>query len=79
MLWELRILHSANIAYLKHGDATKDYHQPTLPLSLLKQEVIHSKKQFLPDIPQEEIGGYKTIMMEQWANPASYPINLNGG
>ena len=63
MLWELRILHSANIAYLKHGDATRDYHQPALPLPLLKQEVIHSKKQFLPDIPQEELGGYEPITM----------------
>ena len=25
MLWELRILHNANISYLKHGDATRDY------------------------------------------------------
>ena len=73
MLWELRILHSANITYLKHGDATADYHQPTLPLPLLKQEVIHSRKQFLPDIPQEEIGGYETITMEQWVNPMQLP------
>ena len=51
MLWELIILHSANIAYLNHGNATTDYHQPMLPLPLLKEEVIHSKKQFLPDIP----------------------------
>ena len=36
MLWELRILHSTNITNLKHGDAIADYHQPTLPLPLLK-------------------------------------------
>ena len=47
MQWELWIIHSANVHYLKRGDATTDYHQSTLPLPLLKQEVIHSKKQFL--------------------------------
>ena len=41
--WELRhvILHSANVYYLKLGDAIAD---TTLPLPLLKQEVIPDKK-----------------------------------
>jgi len=73
MNWELKVLHSANISYLKRGDATGDYHQPTLPLPLLKQEVIHNKKQFLPRINDEERGGYEIITMEQWENPAELP------
>ena len=73
MEWEHRILHSANVYYLNRGDATADYHQPTLPLPLLKQEVIHSKKQFLPGIREEELGGYEPITMEQWKIPCTTP------
>ena len=67
MDWELTILQSANVAYLKHGSARSDYHMKRLPYPLLKQETLQWKKENLPDCPEEEVGDYAPITMEEWA------------
>ena len=59
MEWELKVLHSACIHYLTAGDLQKDYHMPTLPYPLLKQEVQLLKAKYLPECPTNEIGGYE--------------------
>lgn len=60
MQWEKDIIHSATLAL------TSDYHMPTLPYPLLKQEVFMIKKQYLPQCPIDQLGGYNTIRLEDW-------------
>jgi len=61
MLWESRIIHSACITYLTPEEIHTDYHMPTLPYPLLKQEVQYMKKRFLPKCQPSELGGYENI------------------
>lgn len=64
MQWEKDILHSAALAYLTPKFITADYHMPTLPYPLLKQEVFMIKKQYLPQCPIDQLGGYNQIQLE---------------
>ena len=68
MEWELSILQSANVAYLKHGSARSDYHTKRLPYPLLKQETLQWRKENLPDCPEEELGGYAPIMLPYYGS-----------
>ncbi len=61
------VLHLANLANLRHGDATKAYHLPTLPYPLLHQESLLLKQKMTPDCPQEELGGFEPITVEEWS------------
>lgn len=55
---ERRILHSANLTYLKYGDASKYWHQPMLPYPLMKHESLQCRKSIEFDCPPQEIGRY---------------------
>ena len=78
MEWELKILQSANVAYLKHGNARSDYHMKRLPYPLLKQETLQWKKENLPDCPEEELGGYAPITMESGLVDKIWKSNQSG-
>lgn len=65
MQWEQRILYSANLVYLKLGDATKDWYQPMLPYPLLKHEVSKCRKTLEFDCPPQQVGGYQPVTIEQ--------------
>ena len=66
MEWVGRILHSANLAYMKYGDATTYYHKLTLPFSLMKHEVLMCQNYLFLDCPIEDLGGYLPISMAEW-------------
>ena len=66
MEWEQRVLKSACIAYLTAEDIHKDYHMPTLPLPLLKQEVQYMKKKYRPDCPLNEFGGFENVPITEY-------------
>ena len=56
---ELKVLQFACIHYLIAEDIHKDYHMPTLPYPLLKQEVQLLQQKFLPKCQTNELGGYE--------------------
>ncbi|KAI5081241.1 hypothetical protein GOP47_0004424 [Adiantum capillus-veneris] len=64
MDWERRLLHSVCIVYLTPEAIHADYHMPTLPYPLLKQEVQLMKKKFLPECPTYELGGYAQVPIQ---------------
>ena len=66
MEWEQRILHSACLAYLSAEEIHKDYHLPTLPLPLLKQEVQFMKKKYRPECSVNELGGYENVPVSEY-------------
>ena len=67
MEWEKHVLHLANLTYLKHGVGTIDYHMPTLPYPLIKQEVLLRKNTHIAQCPPiEDLGGYLPVIMDQW-------------
>lgn len=64
--WERQIINSAALAYLTPKEVTADYHMPSLPYPLLKQEVYMVKKQYLPQCPIDQLGGYSQVRLEDW-------------
>ena len=66
MEWELKVLHSTCIHYLTIEAIHTDYHMPTLPYPLLKQEVQLMKSKFLPDCPTNELGGYTQVPIQDY-------------
>lgn len=66
MQWEARVIHSACIVYLKPEAIHTDYHMPTLPYPLLKQEVQLMKKTFLPECQPNELGGYAQVPIQDY-------------
>ena len=60
------ILHSACLAYLTAKEIHKDYHLPTLPLPLLKQEVQFMKKKYKPECSVNELGGYDNVLVMEY-------------
>lgn len=66
MHWESRIIHSACITYLTPEGIHADYHMPTLPYPLLKQEVQYMKKRFLQEFQPNELGGYANVPISDY-------------
>lgn len=66
MHWESRIIHSACMVYLALEDIQADYHMPTLPYLLLKQEVQLMKKRFLPKCSTNKLGGYAQVPIQYY-------------
>lgn len=66
MAWEQKILRSASIAYLTPKVLVSDYHMPTLPYPLIKQEVLLMKKEFLPQCQPNDLGGYAHVQIEDF-------------
>lgn len=64
MHWENNIIHLACLSYLTPEEIYSDYHMPTLPFPLLKQEVILMKKILLPVGPTNELGGYANVSIQ---------------
>ena len=61
MEWERRIIHSATIILLTPKAIKENYHMPTLPYPLLKQEVQMLKQSLLPHGPTNKSGGYQGV------------------
>ena len=64
MEWELKVLNSTCIHYLTIKAIYADYHMPTLPFPLLKEEVQLIINKFLPDFPTNELGGYAQVRIQ---------------
>ena len=65
MEWEQTLLHSACIVYLTPEGIHADYHMPSLPFPLLKQEVQLMKKKYKLECPLNELGGYEQVPIER--------------
>ena len=66
MEWEQNILHSECIHYLTEEALHAEYHMPTLPFPLLKQEVQLMKNTFLRECPTNELGAYAQVPIKDY-------------
>lgn len=78
MEWERKILHPASVHFLLYSDAYKEYHTPTLPYPLVKQESILCAKKRKPDSSHEKLKRLRPNWRQLMVNPKFHaqPIKM---